>query len=138
MTSLHPGKTTGIASNDPHIVKGWFESTLKFAVPVRDFGKDGFPLQGGRVDAVEGQPFAALVYAHNGHTINVFVWPAQEPDSPPRTGSREGYQWVEWRKTQIEFCAVSDAGLADLKRLQGLISESLGSDMLIPGHSPAM
>lgn len=138
MTSLHPGKTTGIASNDPHIVKGWFESVLKFAVPVRDFGKDGFTLQGGRVDAVEGQPFAALVYAHDGHTINVFVWPAQEPDSPPRTGSREGYQWVEWRKTQIEFCAVSDAGLADLKRLQSLISESLGSDMLIPGHSPAM
>lgn len=138
MTSLHPGKTTGIASNDPHVVKGWFESTLQFTVPVRDFGKDGFPLQGGRVDAVEGRPLAAVVYVHDGHTINVFVWPAEEPDSPPRTGSREGYQWVEWRKTEIEFCAVSDAGLADLKRLQGLILESLSSDMLIPGQFPAM
>ena len=138
MTSLHPGKLIGIASNDAYVVKGWFESTLKFTVPVRDFGKDGFPLQGGRVDAVEGRPFAALVYAHDGHTINVFVWPAQEPDSPPRTGSRQGYQWVEWRKTQIEFCAVSDAGLADLQQLQGLILESLSSDLIIPGQSRAM
>ena len=138
MTSLHPGKITGIASNDPHVVKEWFGSRLKFTVPVRDFGKDGFALQGGRVDAVERRPFAALVYAHDGHTINVFVWPAQEPDSPPRTGSRQGYQWVEWRKTQIAFCAVSDAGLADLRRLQGLIAESLSDDMLIPDQSRAM
>lgn len=125
MTSLHPGKTTGIASNDPHVVKEWFESTLKFTVPVRDFGKEGFPLQGGRVDAVEGRPLAALVYVHDGQTINVFIWSTQEPDSSPRTGSRQGYQWVEWRKNQVEFCAVSEAGLADLKRLQGLILESL-------------
>jgi hypothetical protein len=90
------------------------------------------------VDAVERRPFAALVYAHDGHTINVFVWPAQEPDSPPRTGSRQGYQWVEWRKTQIAFCAVSDAGLADLRRLQGLIAESLSDGMLIPDQSRAM
>jgi anti-sigma factor RsiW len=134
ITSLHPGNTTGIASNDPHVVREWFESTLKFTVPVPDLGKDGFPLQGGRVDAIEGRPFAALVYAHDGHTITVFIWPAQEPDSPPRTGSRQGYQWVEWQKTQTEFCAVSDAGLADLKRLQSLIFESLSSHVIfLPG-----
>ena len=134
VTSLHADKVTGIASNDPHVVREWFESAVKFTVPVQDFGQDGFPLQGGRVDAVEGRPFAALVYAHDGHTISVFIWPAPEPDSQPRTGSRQGYQWVEWRKTKTEFCAVSDAGLADLKRLRGLISESLSSDMIfIPG-----
>jgi anti-sigma factor RsiW len=138
MTSLHPGKITGIASDDPQVVKEWFESTLKFTVPVRDFGKEDFPLQGGRVDAVEGRQLAALVYVHHGHTISVFVWPTQEPDSSPRTGSRQGYQWVAWRKTQVEFCAVSDAGPADLKRLQGLIAESLSGDMLIPGQSRAM
>lgn len=134
MSSLHPGKITGVASNDPQVVSEWFESTLKFTVPVQDFETYGFPLEGGRVDAVEGRPFAALVYARDGHTINVFVWPAQEPDSPPRTGSRQGYQWVEWRKNQTEFCAVSDASLTDLKRLQGLILESLSGDVLfLPG-----
>ena len=138
MTSLHPGNITGIASNDAHAVKEWLESTLKFTVPVRDFGNDGFPLGGGRVDVVEGRSLAALVYSHDGHTINVFVWPAQAADSSPRTGSRQGYQWIEWRKAQIEFCAVSDAGLADLKRLQGVIAESLSSDALFPGQSRAM
>ena len=138
MTSLHPGKITGIASNDPHVIKEWFKRALKFTVPVRDFGKEGFPLQGGRVDAVEGRSLAALVYVHDGHTITVFIWPTEAPDSSPRTGSRQGYQWVEWRKTQSEFCAVSDAGVADLKRLQGLILESLSSDLIIPGQSRAM
>jgi anti-sigma factor RsiW len=138
MSSLRPGRITGIASDDPHVVKEWFESTLKFTVPVRDFGKEDFPLQGGRVDAVEGRQLAVLVYVHNGHTINVFIWPTQEPDSSPRTGSRQGYQWVVWRGSQIAFCAVSDAGPADLKRLQGLIAESLSSDVLFPGQSRAM
>ena len=132
LRSLQPGHLTGVVSSDEHIVEGWFESTLKFAVPVRDFANDGFALQGGRVDAVEGRPFASLVYARDGHLINVFIWPTQKPDSSPQTGSRQGYQWIEWRSGKTEFCAVSDSDLADLKRLQGLIADSLRSRMLVP------
>lgn len=132
LRSLQPGHLTGVVSSDEHIVEGWFESTLKFGVPVRDFANEGFALQGGRVDAVEGRPLASLVYERDGHLINVFIWPTQEPDSSPRTGSRQGYQWIEWRRDKTEFCAVSDASLADLKRLQGLIADSLRSGMLVP------
>jgi len=104
MRSLKPGQATGVASNDEHVVKGWFESTLKFPVPVRDFANESFALRGGRVDAVEGRPIAALFYVRNGHLVNVFIWPTVEPDTSPRAESLQGYQWIDWRKGKLEFC----------------------------------
>jgi anti-sigma factor RsiW len=122
LRSLQPGHMTEIASNDERVVKGWFDAKLKFAPPVRDFARAGFALNGGRLDVVEGRMVAVLVYEHNGRPINVFVWPTPEPDTSPRIGSRQGFQWVDWRKDKMEFCAVSDAAQADLEQLNRLIS----------------
>jgi anti-sigma factor RsiW len=122
MHSLQPGHITGIASNDERAVKQWFEGKVKFALPVRDFANDGFALQGGRLDIIEGRPVAALVYARRGNLINVFIWSTPEPDASPHTGSRQGYQWIDWRKGHLDFCAVSDADPADLEQLHQLIA----------------
>jgi anti-sigma factor RsiW len=123
LNSLPPGHMAGIASNDKRAVLGWFDGKLKFALPVRDFANDGFALQGGRLDVVEGRPVAALIYGRGGHIINVFAWSTREADRSPREGSRLGYHWIDWRKEQIEFCAVSDAAPADLKQLHQLFAE---------------
>ncbi len=121
--SLQPGHLTGISSNDEQVVKGWFKSKLTFAPPVRDFVNDGFALQGGRLDVVEGRSVAALVYARPEHQIDVFIWPTRERDTSPRVGSRQGYRWIDWRKGRIEFCAVSDAPTSDLQQLQRLFTQ---------------
>jgi anti-sigma factor RsiW len=81
-------------------------------------------LQGGRLDIIDGRTVAALVYQRRGHLINVLMWPTREPDGSPRTGSRQGYRWVDWRKGKVEFCAVSDADTADLEQLHQLIRSS--------------
>jgi anti-sigma factor RsiW len=122
--SLQPGPMNGIASIDERAVKGWLDDRARFAVPVRDFTNDGFALQGGRVDVIEGHAVAVLVYERNGHPINVFIWPTREPDSPPRTGSQQSFQWVDWRKGKMEFCAVSDADPVELEQLHRLINSS--------------
>jgi len=122
MHSLQPGHLTGIASKDEHAVRQWFEGKVKFVLPVRDFANDGFALQGARVDIIEGHPVAALVYARRGNLINVFIWSRTEPDASPHMGSRQGYQWIDWRKDQLDFCAVSDADPADLEQLHQLIA----------------
>jgi anti-sigma factor RsiW len=122
--SLQPGHTTDIASADEYAVKGWFDGKVKFAVPVRDFAKEGFALQGGRLDVVEGRSVAALVYARNGHLFNVFIWVTRESDTSPRTGSRQDFQWVDWRKGKMEFCAVSDGDPVDVEHLRHLINSS--------------
>jgi anti-sigma factor RsiW len=120
--SLQPGAISGISSSDERFVKEWFEAKLKLVIPVRDFANDGFALKGGRLDVVEGRTVAVLVYERKGRPINVFIWPTRERESPPRTGSRQGFQWVDWRRGKMEFCAVSDTDLIDLEQLRQLIN----------------
>lgn len=126
MASLHAVDAIGIASNDANVVSGWFSEKTKFPVPVHDFSHEGFRLQGGRMDLVEGRTIPALVYAHDGHLINLFIWPTRERDTAPREGSRQGFQWVDWRKHKMEFCAVSDIDPTDLKKLYELMDSSTG------------
>jgi anti-sigma factor RsiW len=124
MASLHPGNISGLASHDAQVVKGWFEGKARFAVPVHDFSHQGFELQGARVDLVEGRTIPALIYMHDGHLIDVFIWPTRERDTAPREGSRQDFKWVDWRKGKMEFCAVSDIGPTDLKKLYELMDSS--------------
>ena len=120
--SLQPGLMTAIASDNEGAVKGWLNGKAGFAVPVRNFAKGGFALKGGRVDVIEGRTVAVLVYERNQRPIDVFIWHTREPDTSARTGSHQGFQWVDWRKGKMEFCVVSDADPADLEQLHRLIA----------------
>lgn len=122
LRSLQPGHLTDVASTDQHTVKPWFDGRLNFAPPVTDFAVQGFPLEGGRLDVLNGQTVAALVYARRKHVINVFVWPTDQRDLSFRAGSTRGYAWIHWRKAGMEFCAISDVAPADLHELAGLLS----------------
>jgi anti-sigma factor RsiW len=122
LRSLQPGHLEDVISTDQHTVKPWFDGKIDFAPPVRDFTEQGFPLQGGRLDVVDNRTVAALVYGRRKHVVNVFIWPTSEKDTAPRTGSIQGYQWIDWRKQGMEFHAVSDAAAPDLDQLQRLFS----------------
>jgi anti-sigma factor RsiW len=80
---------------------------------------------GGRLDVLAGRNVAALVYGRRKHLINVFVWPTKEPDTDAvhGPGSRQGFQWVHWRRNGMEFCAVSDVNGDDLKSLARLFNQ---------------
>ena len=126
LRSLQPGHLTDVLSTDQHTVKPWFDGKLDFSPPVRDFADDGFPLQGGRLDIVNGRTVAALVYARRKHLISVFVWPVpstEKESSSPRTGSQQGYNWITWQAAGMEFYAVSDAAPSDLVQLQRLLAQ---------------
>ena len=115
-------RSLDVVSTDQHTVKPWFDGKLDFSPPVQDFADQGFPLQGGRVDVVHGRSVAALVYGRRKHFINVFIWPTNEKDVAPRSGSQQGYQWTEWHKDRMEFCAVSDAAPSAIEQLRILLT----------------
>lgn len=121
--SLRLAHLTEIHSNDGPTLNGWFKDKLSFAFSARDFAKDGFALLGGRVDVVDGRSVAVLVYTRTEHPISVFIWPTRERRTSPHAGSLQSYQWIDWRKGKLEFCAISEASAADLQQLQRLFIE---------------
>jgi anti-sigma factor RsiW len=123
LRSLQPGHLMDVVSTDQHTVKPWFDGKLDFSPTVQDFAEQGFPLEGGRLDVAGGRTVAALVYARRKHIISVFVWPTQQPNAAPRSGSDNGYQWIVWQNGGMEYCAVSDVNANDLQQLQSLIAQ---------------
>jgi anti-sigma factor RsiW len=107
--ALQPGHLTDVVSTDQHTVKPWFDGRLDFAPPVKDFKAAGFPLQGGRLDYLDGKQAAALIYQRGRHVIDLFVWPeAGHAAAGATTGSLHGYNYVRWHADGMAFWAVSD------------------------------
>jgi anti-sigma factor RsiW len=110
-----------VPSTDQHTVKPWFDGKLKFAPPVHDFADHGFRLIGGRLDYLDNQEIAAVVYQRGKHIINVFVWPAESDVSGSlQSFSRSGYNIIHRNRDGFEWWAVSDVNAADLEGLAEL------------------
>jgi anti-sigma factor RsiW len=105
--SLMPGHLMDVASSDQHTVKPWFNGKIDFAPEVKDFAAQGFPLIGGRLDYLNGQAVAALVYRRNQHTVNAFVWPVKK-STASTIEERRGYSIINRDINDLHYCIVSD------------------------------
>jgi anti-sigma factor RsiW len=113
--SLMADHMLDVVSTDQHTVKPWFNGKLDFSPPVKDLAAQEFPLIGGRLDYIGGRSVAALVFHRNKHVINLFIWPANEKDSPASvSASFQGYHVIHWTKARMTFWAVSDLNETDL------------------------
>jgi anti-sigma factor RsiW len=117
--ALQPGHLTDVLSSDKHTVRPWFAGKLPFAPPVRDLAAEGFPLLGGRLDALDGRAVAALVFQHDKHLIDLYIAPATKAAEAAAT-SREGYNIVSWSEGGMRFDAVSDVEAPELARFVAL------------------
>jgi anti-sigma factor RsiW len=131
--SLMPGHLTDVTSSDQHTVKPWFDGKLPFAPPVTDLAAQGFPLLGGRLDYLDNQPVAALVYGRAKHTINLFFWPAAgAPTSSLQLTTRQGYNLVHWTRGEMQAWAVSDLNSTELEQFARLIQQTQGGPAAPP------
>lgn len=123
LRSLAPGHLTDVASTDKHTVKPWFAGKLDFSPPVVDPASAGFPLVAGRVDVIDGKEVAALVYSRRSHIINLFVRPDPRGRiTAPVESVVRGYDLIHWSDGRMEFWAVSDLNLPELRDFQRLVS----------------
>jgi anti-sigma factor RsiW len=106
-----------VASSDRHVVKPWLNDRLGFSPDVADHADSEFPLLGARVDYLDDQAVAALVYTHGKHLINLYVWPsAREGAAELKTASRRGYHVYHWTQAGMNYWVVSDLNEEALQR----------------------
>jgi anti-sigma factor RsiW len=111
-----------VKSTDQHTVKPWFDGKVDFAPQVRDFRADSYSLEGGRLDYLANRPVAALVYRHEKHYINLFIWPAPgQPDQDEVVSTHQGYLLIHWLQSGMNYWAVSDMSEIALRHLVNLV-----------------
>lgn len=116
--SLQTGHLIDVATSDRHTVRPWFNGRVTFSPPVVDLKDKGFPLVGGRLDAVQRQTVAVLVFRRNLHTINLYIRPGGRGPLLAIRTRQAGYALAGWRADGLEFWAVSDVEPAELARFE--------------------
>lgn len=115
MRSLMPNHLTDVQNSDQHTVKPWFNGKLDFSPPVEDLTTKSFILVGGRLDYINGQPVAAIVYQRKAHYINLFFWFSDnQGDINKKISVTRGYNIIHWIKGNKNYWAVSDINLTEL------------------------
>jgi len=113
--SLMANHLLDISATDARTLTPWFNGKLDYAPPIVDVTRQGYPIEGARLDYLIDRRVAALVYRHEGHIINLFSWPSAGGDSQElRQESRNGYRVCRWTMGAMTYCAVSDLSAQDL------------------------
>lgn len=108
-----------VVSTDHHTVKPWFAGKIDFSPPVPDLKERGFELVGGRLDYVQRQPVAAVIYRKHGHIINVLAaLPGHGLGELPHSERVQGYTLRSWRQAGLDLVAISDIDPRELVNLE--------------------
>jgi anti-sigma factor (TIGR02949 family) len=119
--ALQVDHLSDVVSSDRHTVKPWFNGKLNFSPPVIDLAPQGFPLVGGRLDYIGGRTVAVLIYRHNQHPINLYIWPSTDRDAAPQVQNRVGYHLIRWSTGGMDYWVVSDLATNDLESFVGTL-----------------
>jgi anti-sigma factor RsiW len=124
--SLQAGHLMDVQTSDQHTVKPWFNGKLDVAPPVVDLTAQGFTLLGGRLDYIDGEPVASVIYQRRKHVINLFV--AQRLGAAHASvmdKTIQGYNVRHWTEQGLDFWAVSDLAGDELDEFVQKISAAL-------------
>ncbi len=102
-----------VASSDQHTVKPWLSARLPFSPSVPDLSDQGFELAGARLEYIDRQPVAALVYRRRQHIITSFIWP-QDGQSPRALHDERGFHIVRFAAGGMAYWSVSDLNRSEL------------------------
>jgi anti-sigma factor RsiW len=124
--SLQAGHLMDVQTSDQHTVKPWFNGKLDVAPPVIDLTAQGFTLLGGRLDYIDGEPVASVIYQRRKHVINLFVAQRLGPARASVIAKTiQGYNVRHWTQQGLDFWAVSDLGGDELDEFVQKISADL-------------
>jgi anti-sigma factor RsiW len=121
--SLQVNHLMDVASTDQHTVKPWFAGKLNYSPQVIDLTASGYPLAGGRLDILDGQTVAAIIYGRRKHYINLFIWPSNGRPVPTPPNYHNRYNVHGWTKAGMNYLAVSELGEQEFEDFAKLIQQ---------------
>jgi anti-sigma factor RsiW len=126
LRSLQGSHLTDVETSDQHTVKPWFNGKLDAAPPVVDLTAQGFTLIGGRLDYVDGEAVAAIVYKRRKHLINLFVGPRLGAASRgTKMAVIQGFNVYHWTRDGLGFWAISDINADELAEFGRSIADTV-------------
>jgi anti-sigma factor RsiW len=124
--SLQAGHLMDVVTSDQHTVKPWFAGRVDVAPPVIDLTAQGFTLLGGRLDYIDGEPVASVIYQRRKHIINLFVGQRLGVKHPIVTDRTvQGYNIRRWSDQGLDYWAVSDLDPEELGEFAQKISAAV-------------
>ena len=109
------GQSVDVATSDRHVVKPWLAGRAPLAVAAVDLASSGFPLVGGRVEALDGRIVAdpGLSAARTSHRGDGTAAGRQATDIVTQSGF-EGYHLARWSDADRAYVAVTDLPAPEL------------------------
>lgn len=114
-----------VASSDQHTVKPWFNGKSIQSPVVVDTTAQGFPLLGGRIDAIKGTPVPVVVYSRRLHTISVSTLPSALNGSfRSSVKAIDGYNILSFTARGTDYVAASDLATDELQSFAKLLQDA--------------
>ncbi|HUO54919.1 MAG TPA: anti-sigma factor [Rhodoblastus sp.] len=109
------GQSVDVVSSDRHVVKPWLAGRAPLAVAAVDLAASGFPLAGGRVEALDDRIVPTLVYRRREHRIDLTELPLQgRAGAETVFGGRDGFLTARWSDGDRTYVAVTDLPKSEL------------------------
>jgi anti-sigma factor RsiW len=133
LRSLQANHLTDVETSDQHTVKPWFNGRIDLSPPVIDLTAQGFALIGGRLDYIDGEEAASIVYRRREHVINLFV--ARKLGAAVHGEDHDtvhGFNVRHWTEGGLDLWAVSDINAGELDEFCQKLTAALH-----PSRSPS-
>jgi anti-sigma factor RsiW len=122
--SLMEDNLTHIDTSNPQKIQPWFTGKVDFVPNAKDLTNSGFKLIGARLDYVNRNNAASIVYQTQNHLINLFIFPRKQKDMLNfKTMQNRGYNIIKWTSHGLEYCVISDLNMEELKQFAQLYRE---------------
>jgi anti-sigma factor RsiW len=122
MRSLLAAQPIDVASSDRHTVKPWLARKVPQSPDVVDLTQSGFPLIGGRVDVIGGDPVATIVYGHAQHLVSLMTF--SKSIKLPAASTVAGFHVRSWSQGDLTYVAVSDIPESELAMFENDLRHS--------------
>jgi anti-sigma factor RsiW len=122
MRSLLAAQPIDVASSDRHTVKPWLARKVPQSPDVVDLSANGFPLIGGRVDVIDGNPVATIVYGRAQHLVSLMTF--AKAIKLPVESTIAGFHIRSWSQGDLTYVAVSDIPESELATFENDLRRS--------------